>query len=230
MQSEQAGTIAAGLKLAQHDLLLDHDKINANPWLFNCQSGTLDLKTGTLTPHNPADLITHLAPVVYDPAARCPTWEQFLLEVFARDPTMVAFIQRAIGSSLTGEVLDRALFLLYGAQGHNGKTTLVEAVRDVLGTSGEEGFGYARKVDVQTFMKSKNYEDNLRKAAQLAGARFVYSSEIDEEHRLNEQLIKDMTGGDTMEAQPPVQGGVQFQADVQTLDVWQSQTRDTRDR
>jgi hypothetical protein len=44
------------------------------------------------------------------------------------------------------------------------------------------------------------YEDNLRKAAQLAGARFVYSSEIDEEHRLNEQLIKDMTGGDTMEA------------------------------
>ena len=49
-------------------------------------------------------------------------------------------------------------------------------------------------------MKSKNHEDNLRKAAQLAGARFVYSSEIDEEHRLNEQLIKDMTGGDTMEA------------------------------
>ena len=49
-------------------------------------------------------------------------------------------------------------------------------------------------------MKSKNYEDNLRKAAQLTGARFVYSSEIDEEHRLNEQLIKDMTGGDTIEA------------------------------
>ena len=73
-------------------------------------------------------------------------------------------------------------------------------MRDLLGTSGEEGFGYARKVDVMTFMKSKNYEDNLRKAAQLAGARFVYSSEIDEEHRLNEQLIKDMTGGDTMEA------------------------------
>ena len=199
-QSEQAGTIAGGLKLAKHALLLDHQAINPNPWLLNCQNGTIDLQTGTLKPHDSADLITHLAPVTYDPTAACPTWERFLLEVFADDPTMVAFIQRAIGWCLTGVVQERALFLLYGAQGHNGKTTLVEVIRDLLGTAGEEGFGYARKVDVTTFMKSKNYEDNLRKAAQLVGARFVFSSEIDEEHRLNEQLIKDMTGGDTLEA------------------------------
>jgi putative DNA primase/helicase len=199
-QSEQRGTISGGLALAKHALLLDHEQINPDPWLFNCQNGTLDLHTGTIRPHDSADLITHVAPVTYDPAATCPTWERFVHEVFAGDQSMVDFLQRAIGASLTGVVQDRALFLLYGAQGHNGKTTLVEVVRDLLGTSGEEGFGYARKVDVMTFMKSKNYEDNLRKAAQLAGARFVYSSEIDEEHRLNEQLIKDMTGGDTMEA------------------------------
>jgi putative DNA primase/helicase len=200
VQSEQKGTIAAGLTLAKNGLLLEHAKINTDPWLFNCQNGTIDLRTGQLKPHDPADLITHLAPVMHDPTATCPTWERFLNEVFAGDATMVQFIQRAIGWCLTGVVQERALFLLYGAQGHNGKTTLVEVVRDLLGTSGEESFGYARKVDVMTFMKSKNYEDNLRKAAQLAGARFVYSSEIAEEHRLNEQLIKDMTGGDTLEA------------------------------
>jgi P4 family phage/plasmid primase-like protien len=199
-QSEQATTISAGLKLAKHALLLDHERINPDPWLLNCQNGTLDLRTGTLKPHDPADLITHLAPVTYDPMATCPTWERFLKEVFAGDHEMVAFMQRAIGWCLTGVVQERALFLLYGSQGHNGKTTLVELVRDLLGTAGEEGFGYARKVEATTFMKSKNHEDNLRKAAQLAGARFVYSSEIDEDHRLNEQLIKDMTGGDTMEA------------------------------
>jgi putative DNA primase/helicase len=197
IQSENASTIAAGLKLAKGTLLLDHDQINARPWLFNCQNGTVDLTTGQLRPHAPADLLTQIAPVTYDAQATCPTWTRFLEEVFAGDQSMAGFLQRAIGWSLTGVVQDRALFLLYGAQGHNGKTTLVEVVRDLLGTSGEEGFGYARKVDVQTFMKSKNYEDNLRKAAQLVGARFVYSSEIAEEHRLNEQLIKDMTGGDT---------------------------------
>lgn len=200
VQSENANVITGGLKLAQHDLLLMHDEINTNPWLFNCRNTTIDLRTGQPQAHNPADFITHLAPVTYDEAATCPTWEAFLQEVFASDTAMVAFIQRGLGSSLTSIVQDRALFFLYGEQGHNGKTTLVEAFRDLLGASGEESFGYARKVDVMTFMKSKNYEDNLRKAAQLTGARFVYSSEIDEEHRLNEQLIKDMTGGDTMEA------------------------------
>jgi len=199
-QSENATVIAGGLKLAKHDLLLDHADINPNPWLFNCLNGTLDLTTGTLRAHDSADLITHLAPVTYDAAATCPTWTQFLQEVFAGDQSLVDFMQRATGWCLTGVVRDRALFFLHGEQGHNGKTTLVEALRDLMGTVGEESFGYARKVDVTTFMKSKNYEDNLRKAAQLTGARFVYSSEIDEEHRLNEQLVKDMTGGDTIEA------------------------------
>src|SRR6266566_2814203 len=200
IQSENATVIAAGLKLAKNALLLMHEAIDADPWLFNCQNGTVDLRTGKRHDHNPTDLITHLAPVTYDPDATCTTWENFLNEVFAGNPEMIAFMQRAIGWSLTGVVQDRALFFLYGDQGYNGKTTLVELVRDLLGTSGEESFGYARKVDIMTFMKSRNHEDNLRKAAALPGARFVYSSEIDEEHRLNEQLIKDMTGGDTVEA------------------------------
>src|SRR5207253_8658574 len=106
---------------------------------------------------------TQLAPVTYDPDATCPTWERFLAEVFAGDASMVAFLQRAFGWSLSGVVQERALFFLYGSLGHNGKTTMVETMRDLLGTYGEESFGYARKVDVTTFMKSKNHEDNLRK-------------------------------------------------------------------
>jgi putative DNA primase/helicase len=199
-QSEQRGTLAAGLGLAKHHLLLTHDAINTNPMLFNVQNGTINLETGTLQPHTPSDFLTHLAPVTYDPQARCPRWLRFLLEVFARDKAMVRFLQRAVGWSLTGVVQDRALFFLYGAQGHNGKTTFVEAIRDLVGTSGEDSFGYARKVDVATFMHSRNHDDNLRKAAQLTGARFIYSSEIGEEQRLNEQLVKDMTGNDTLEA------------------------------
>ncbi len=60
--------------------------------------------------------------------------------------------------------------------------------------------GYSRKVTADTFMKSRNHDDNQRKAATLAGPRFVCTSEVAEEHRLNEQLIKDITGGDTIEA------------------------------
>ena len=199
IQSENERTIAAGLKLTKHALLIEHGNLNADPWRFNVQNGTVDLRTGTLSPHNPADLITFMAPVTYDPAATCPTFERFLSEVFAGDAEMVAFIWRAIGWSLTGVVKERALFFLYGDTGKNGKTTMVEAIMKLVGTCGESSYGYGRKVGADTFMKSKNYEDNQRKAATLAGPRFICTSEVDEEHRLNEQLIKDITGGDTIE-------------------------------
>jgi putative DNA primase/helicase len=199
-RSENVGTMAGGLKIAKDHLLLDHAAINIDPWKLNCDNGTIDLRTGTLSPHNPGDLITHIAPVVFDPTATCPIFRRFINEVFDGDPQMVAFIQRAFGACLTGIVRDRALFFLYGNTGYNGKTTIVEAFRDLLGTIGEGTFGYARKVDISTFMKSNHYNDNLRKTAQLVGARYIYGGEIDEEHRLNEQLIKDITGGDTIEA------------------------------
>ena len=199
VQSENERVIASGLKLTKHALLIEYNTLNADPWLFNCQNGTVDLRTGTLRPHNPADLITFLSPVVFDAAATCPTWTRFLSEVFAGDADMVAFIQRAVGWSLTGVVKERALFFLYGDTGKNGKTTMVETIMKLVGNCGESSYGYGRKVGADTFMKSRNSEDNQRKAATLAGPRFVCTSEVDEEHRLNEQLVKDITGGDTLE-------------------------------
>ena len=199
VQSENAQVIASGLKLSKHALLIEYRTLNADPWLFNVQNGTIDLRTGTLHPHNPADLITFLSPVEYDPGATCPNWERFISEVFNGDREMVAFIQRGLGWSLTGVVKERALFFLYGDTGKNGKTTLVEAFMKLVGDCGESSYGYGRKVGADTFMRSRNSEDNQRKAATLAGPRFICTSEVDEEHRLNEQLIKDITGGDTLE-------------------------------
>lgn len=210
IQSEHERVIAAGLKLSKHALLLEHGQLNADPWLFNVQNGTLDLRTGTRRPQQPTDLITHVAPVTYDPTAHCPTFERFLLEVFAGDTEMVAFIQRGVGWSLTGVVEERALFFLFGAKGKNGKSTFIETIMNLLGVCGETSFGYARKVTADTFMKSRNYDDNQRKAATLAGPRFICTSEVSEEQRLNEQLIKDITGGDTLEARKLYQEAFTF--------------------
>lgn len=197
--SEAKMCIASGLALAKHALLIDFKTLNSDPWLLNTQNGTIDLRTGTIRPHDPADRLTFIAPVTFDPTATCPTWERFISEVFAGDAEMISFIQRAIGWSLTGVVKERALFFLYGNTGKNGKTTMVETIQKLLGTCSETDHGYSRKVGADTFMKSKNMEDNQRKAATLAGPRFICTSEVDEEHRLNEQLIKDITGGDTIE-------------------------------
>ncbi|MDG4595533.1 MAG: phage/plasmid primase, P4 family [Candidatus Contendobacter sp.] len=200
IQSEHERVIASGLNLAKHALLVEHSTLDADPWLFNVQNGTVDLRTGQLHPHKSTDLITHIAPVTYDSAATCPTFERFISEVFAGDTGMVAFIQRAVGWSLTGVIEERTLFFLYGASGWNGKSTLVETIMALLGEYGDRNFGYARKVPAETFMKSRNMDDNERKTVPLSGTRFVSTSELSKEHRLNEQLIKDITGGDTLTA------------------------------
>jgi len=57
------------------------DQLDTNPWLLNVENGTIDLRTGDLRKHRREDLITKLAPVAYDPSARCPTWDAFLLKI-----------------------------------------------------------------------------------------------------------------------------------------------------
>jgi putative DNA primase/helicase len=202
LQSDNASAIAGALKMAKHGLRKAYHEFDADPWLFNVRNGTLDLRTGALRPHASTDLLTRCAPVVFCPEATCPKWEVFLLQVFKNDQAMVDFMQRIIGWSLTGIVQERALFFLYGPTGWNGKTTVVETIKELLGSCGEEDdeVGYARKVDVNTFMVGKNVEENQRKMASLIGPRFVFTTEVDASHRLNERLIKDITGGDTVEA------------------------------
>jgi hypothetical protein len=49
-------------------------QLDADPWLFNCPNGTVDLRTGELREHRREDLITKLCPTPFEPDAPCPTW------------------------------------------------------------------------------------------------------------------------------------------------------------
>ena len=90
------------------------------------------MRTGTLRPHAREDYITRCLNVDYDPDAKCPTWERFIHEVFGGNAEIIAFLQRAVGYCLTGEIIEHVLIVLYGL-GSNGKTTLIDALHYVLG-------------------------------------------------------------------------------------------------
>jgi hypothetical protein len=51
---------------------------DADPWLLNCLNGTINLRTGELRQHHPADMLTKLCPVNYDPDATFDMWDEFL--------------------------------------------------------------------------------------------------------------------------------------------------------
>jgi putative DNA primase/helicase len=195
VRSEAAAKIAAMITLAQSDVkvALRADDLDADPWLLNVANGTVDLRTGELRPHRREDLITKLAPVTYDPGARLELFEAFLFQTFGGDADLIRYVQKAAGYSLCGDTREEALFIAHGPTG-GGKTSLAEALRAALGD-------YAATADPETFLTSRRDGTAPRAdIARLHGRRLVVGVEVDQDRRMAEGLVKQLTGGDTVVA------------------------------
>jgi putative DNA primase/helicase len=193
ISSGYSARIAGMMSQAEPHLALTADDLDKDPWLFNVLNGTIDLRSGNIRAHAQVDLITKLSPVVFNPDALCPTWDSFVAGIFADDPEMVAFTQRALGYSMTGITREHVIFILHGS-GSNGKSVLLETVAAILDD-------YTRQCPSDTFTaKDKGGSGISNDIARLAGARLVSVVETDQEHRLAESLIKQATGGDRMAA------------------------------
>ena len=121
-----------GLATSEPGISVNVSDLDRDPMLLNVLNGTINLKTGALQPHDPEDVITKLAPVHYDPDATSPRWKSFLSEIMNGDDTLVEYLQRAVGYSLTGNVTERKMFILHGG-GRNGKSTFLDTIHTLLG-------------------------------------------------------------------------------------------------
>jgi putative DNA primase/helicase len=194
LECEAAARINAMLDMARSEPgipVLPAD-MDCDSWLFNCSNGTVDLRTGALRPHRREDLITKLSPTEYRPDAPCPNWLAFLEAIFQGDENVILFMQRLLGYCLTGDVREQILPIFWGA-GANGKSTLVNAVVAAMGSD------YAIKAPPDLLMQSRG-ERHPTEIAKLFGKRLVVASETHQGRRLNEALVKDLTGGETISA------------------------------
>lgn len=172
------------------------EQFDSDPWLLNCLNGTIDLRTGKLHYHKKIDLLTKSTTTEYIPDATCPIWLSFLNRIMDNNQNLVGFLQRAIGYSLTGNTMEKALFFLYGAKGDNGKSTFLETITHLMGSYALAKFPITALID-----DPKANSNSSANVAQLAGVRFVSCSEIGKNKKLNEELVKDLTGGiDTISA------------------------------
>jgi putative DNA primase/helicase len=190
LASQNESRMNAMLSQARPYLAVGMEELDRDPWLVNCQNGTLDLRTGKLKDHDPGDLITKIVPVDYDPDAPAPRFHRFLKEALV-DDALIKFVKRYSGYTLTGITRERLLAILYGF-GKNGKTTLTELLHEVLGD-------YARNTDVETLL-IKKYQGVGNDVAALKGARFVSAAEVEKGRRLAESKVKQLTGRDTVTA------------------------------
>ena len=186
---ERAAKMRAIISLSQSEdgISIRSDELDTDTWLLNCENGTVNLKTGELQPHSRDDLITKLSPTIFGSNAACPLWDSFLDRIFGNDADMISFVQRALGSALSGAIREHVLHVLYG-KGANGKTVLTETMLGLLGE-------YAMTAPPGLLLARRS-EQHPTERADLWHKRFVISAETGDGRRFNEELIKQLTGND----------------------------------
>jgi putative DNA primase/helicase len=192
-RSENAHAIVRMLELARSEAgipVLSAD-LDRDRYLLNVENGTVDLRSGELRPHRREDLITRLAPVVFEDSAEAPQWERFLEQIMAGKAELVEFLQRFVGYCLTGDIREQVLCFFHGG-GANGKSTLLEVLKATLG-------GYAMQGPPGLLM-ARRHEAHPTEIASLFAARLVMCTEAGEGNRFDEVTLKQLTGGDTLTA------------------------------
>jgi len=174
-------------------VLASTEEFDTYPNLLNCPNCVVDLRTGDMLPHAPELRLTKLCPTDYVPDARSELWDQYLMAVFLGDRELIAYMQRAFGYSITGETREQKLFICWG-KGANGKTTTFETLHTVLGRD------YARTVPTRVLIHDKHSHDTETAKAALYKLRLGLFSETAEGARLDEALVKLLSGGDTISA------------------------------
>lgn len=205
IQSENSRILTDSLTeaAAQEGMTISAGAIDDKPWLLNVKNGTLNLKTGGLQLHDPADLLTQKIEVDWSPDAYSLEWEQFLITIFGNNAELIDYIQRAVGYSLNGTQDERSFFFLHGI-GRNGKSQFTGALRLVLGQ-------YAAEAKPELFMEKRFAGSGPDEGqAGLKGIRFLTAGELKRGQTLDVGLIKRMTGGETIWHERKFQHGFNF--------------------
>jgi putative DNA primase/helicase len=188
---ESAAGIRGVLDIAGslHPIAVAAGRLDADPFLFNTTSGTLDLRTGETREPNPQDLITKVAGCGLDLNAHGPHFEKFVDEILP-DAQVRGFVQRLIGYSMLGAVREHVLPLFTGT-GQNGKSTLLDVLSDAFGD-------YAISAEPELLVDRGGSHPTGQ--ADLLGARLAVCAETDKGRRLAAATVKRLTGGDKIRA------------------------------
>ena len=169
-------------------LARDHACWNTDALLLGVPGGVIDLRTGTLLPPDPSQMINMTtASRLAVPDTPCPLWLNFLNEATRGDQSLQRFLQQRAGYWLTGDT-SREDFDFFHGPGGNGKGVFLKTVASIMG-------GYAATAPIGMFLAAK-HEQHPTELARLADARLVVASETEEGRAWATAKIKQLTGNE----------------------------------
>lgn len=205
MKSESLAARRAMVEGAVFMVPVRPDDLDAQPALFNCENGTLNLDTGEFREHRREDMCTKMAGVRYDPAAECPRWHDHLKMIFCGDEEMIGGFQALVGYSLLQFNPENIMSILYGT-GKNAKSETLRAIALIFGD-------YAVNIEAGTLMQSRHSDGGRARPdiIRLKGARFVTCTEPEQNADLSESLVKSVTGDHRVTARPLYAKEIEFE-------------------
>lgn len=119
-----------------------------------------------------------------------PRWDEFVDQITDGDIAKAKFLQRGLGYSLFGGNPEKAFFILWGQNRDNGKSTLMNIVKTVMGE-------YAGTADVNLLLTNRNTDCDkpTPTLAGLVGKRLVDVSEPPLGRTLNGAMVKKLASG-----------------------------------
>ena len=195
IKSRSSASLKNMLHLAQCEgnIPVKAESFDADIWTLNTPTGMVDLRTGDISSHDPDKLCTKITHAGVDSSMATPNFDHFMDKTFGGDESLKRYVMQALGFSLTGSVREHVFFFCYGT-GANGKGTLLNLVMEIMGdyaAATPEGLLMARQGD-----------KHLAELVMLKGLRMAVGAETQEDRRLNEARMKNLTGGDPITADP----------------------------
>lgn len=197
------------LKDATGELRISATEFDANPYLINCLNGTYSLEDFSFREARWDDFLTMQTNFSHTVSrnVKCKRWEKFIDEVTQGDKDKADFLQRALGYSILGMSNEECMFILHGKTTRNGKSTLLNTIQYMLGDySKVSPVGMICKGD-----RKRDAEAATPELVALKGKRFVTMSESNEYGKLDEEKIKQFTGGEELTGRALHQSPITFQ-------------------
>jgi len=208
-KSGQSSRLEAMLREAKPMLCKPLNRFDSHPDLLNVDDGVINLRTGEFGPHDPSLCLTKLAPVKYRAPIKEKIFEPFLQQI-QPDAERRELIKRYVGYSATGHTGEQVFAFFWGG-GSNGKSTVNEAIRRVLGD-------YCATMPFGALLHdSRRGNGASPELARLPGTRLTFSGEPDPGSRFSESTIKQLTGADTIAARHLHRGYFDFQPEFKML-------------
>lgn len=212
-KSLQDSKIKALLNLARCNpkIAVNNNQLDANDMALGIQNGVLEFSKDPNAKNmvefreaDPSDFISKQANVTFTDKGfnePCSAWEKFLEEV-QPNPEVRKWLQKFIGYCLTGSTAEQKLVIFQGS-GSNGKSVFIEIVNYLLGS-------YATTVQFESFCEQDRNSSPRNDIAILDKVRLVIANEGQEGARLDEGMVKQLTGGDDITARLLYQENITF--------------------